>query len=438
MSYRPAVDVSDRLTARVEGSRDALVGALSEAIAIPSVVPTFPGERREDHLGREGDVARLLARVLEGCGCEIDVFGLEPGRENCVAVLRGRGGGRSLILNGHVDVVPPQPDSDWTGGDPWSGRVDDGQVWGRGACDMKGGLLAEAFALRAVAESGIRLRGDLIFQAVVGEEMMEHELGTTACLERGYRADAAVVAEPSPHGAPLAICPTTPGVMWFTVTAMGKGAHSGMRAETIRRGGAGSAVGVNAADLAWLLQGELLALERDWSKRKHHPLFRPGSFTVHTGVVYAAPAAGPMPFGLAEKAVLECILWHAPDDDPDTVRHEVEARLRAVGERPEWRGREGPRIEWRHHWPAAKEAVDSEIVAALRAAHAAAHGDQPTVEGFAAVADSTYLQRGGVPAVTYGPGDIALAHAADERIAIDEVVAAARTYALLAAGWCGT
>ena len=117
-------------------------------------------------------------------------FGLEPGRENCVAVLRGSGGGRSLILNGHVDVVPPQPAEQWTGADPWSGRVADGQVWGRGACDMKGGLIAAVFAIRALASSNVRRKGDLLLHAVVGEEMMEHELGTTACIERGYGGDA--------------------------------------------------------------------------------------------------------------------------------------------------------------------------------------------------------------------------------------------------------
>ena len=88
--------------------------------------------------------------------------------------------------------------------------------------------------------------------------------------------------------------------MWFTLKVRGKGAHSGMRAESIRPGGAGAAVGVNAADLTHALQAALSELETDWIANKTHPLFRPGSFTIHAGVVQAAPDAGPMPFGLAE------------------------------------------------------------------------------------------------------------------------------------------
>src|SRR5438046_2953107 len=83
------------------------------------------------------------------------------------------------------------PDSDWSDGDPWSGRLAGGRLWGRGASDMKAGLAAQAMAAIALRDAGVQLAGDLILEAVVGEEMMEHDLGTTACIERGYRADAA-------------------------------------------------------------------------------------------------------------------------------------------------------------------------------------------------------------------------------------------------------
>ncbi len=420
----------------VQEQRSELVAALSAAVRIPSIVPTFPGESYEAHVGREGEVSKLVAELLAGTGCEIDLFGLEPGRENCVAVLRGSGGGRSLILNGHVDVVPPQPAEQWTSGDPWSGRVADGQVWGRGVCDMKGGLIAAAFAIRALANSNVRLKGDLLLHAVVGEEMMEHQLGTTACIERGYGGDAAVVAEPSPHGSPLAVCPTTPGVMWFTVKVRGKGAHSGMRAESIRPEGAGAAVGVNAADLTHALQAALSELEADWIANKTHPLFRPGSFTIHAGVVQAAPDAGPMPFGLAEHGILEYIVWHSPDDDADAVRAEVENCVERVADADPWLREHRPVIEWRHHWPPAVLPKDHALVEAVAQAHRAATDSEPSIEGFAAVADGTYYLEAGIPALTYGPGDVALAHAVDERVPIDQVVAASRVYAQLAAAWC--
>lgn len=420
----------------LEDQSETLVEALSAAVRIPSVVPTFPGGEDRGHLGREGDVSRLVADLLADAGCEIDLFAVEPGRENCVAVLPGSGSGRSLAFNGHVDVVPPQPDAQWKHGGPWSGAVEDGCVWGRGACDMKGGLIAAVFALRAIAATGAELRGDLMLHAVVGEEMMDHELGTTAVLERGYATDAAVVAEPAPHGTPLAVCPATEGIFWFTLSIRGKGAHAGMRAESLREGG--EAVGVNAADLAMRMQLALSELERTWLSERTHPLFRPGSFTIHPGVVIAAPDAAPMPFGLAEHAVLEYIVWYPPGESADPIREEIERCISSVAADIPWLIEHPPEVEWRHHWPPASIPVEHDLVVAVSDAHRRAHGSLPVVEGLPAVADSYYYVQVGVPALTYGPGDIALAHAADERVRVDEVVAASLTLAELAADWCGT
>lgn len=424
----------EALRGALAGLRPELIEGLSAAVRIPSVVPTFPGEEDADHLGREGDVSRLMADLLAPAGCEIDLFAVEAGRENCVAVQRGSGGGRSLALNGHVDVVPPQPDAQWRHGGPWSGAVEDGWVWGRGSCDMKGGLIAAVFALRALAAAGVELRGDLMLHAVVGEEMMNHELGTTAVLERGYVTDAAVVAEPSPHGAPLAVCPATEGILWFTLTMRGKGAHAGMRAESLRDGG--ETVGVNAADLSLRMQTALAQLERKWLAERTHPLFRPGSFTIHPGVVMAAPDAGPMPFGLAEEAVLEYIVWYPPGESADGIREEIEECIGSAAN-GRWLTEHPPTVEWRHHWPPSSIPPDHELVLAVSEAHRRGHGSLPVVEGLPAVADSYYYGLAGVPALTYGPGDIALAHAADERVSIDEVEAVALTLAELALDWCG-
>src|SRR4029077_12194023 len=161
----------------------------------------------------------------------------EPGRENAVGVVRGSGGGRSLIYNGHVDVVPPGDPAIWTGGNPFSGRNDGQRIWGRGASDMKSGVVAQAFAARALADAKVALRGDLILEAVVGEEVMDHEAGVTATIKRGYTADAAVVSEPSAPPAPLAVVPVSPGLLWFSVTAPGKATHASMRGPTTRAGG---------------------------------------------------------------------------------------------------------------------------------------------------------------------------------------------------------
>ena len=226
----------------VDGLRDPIVDAVSEVVRIESVTPNYPGLRPEDHLGGEGAVSRALAAHMKTAGLEVDVFGVVPGRENAIGVRRGAGpaarprigAGRSLLFNGHVDVVPPGPAHEWTDGDPWSGRVANGRIYGRGATDMKAGLVAQVFAARAIHEAQVPLAGDLVLQAVVGEEMMEHRFGTTACIERGPRADAAVVGEATSPPGPLAVAPVTPGVLWCTIRVEGRATHASMRGLTMR------------------------------------------------------------------------------------------------------------------------------------------------------------------------------------------------------------
>lgn len=428
---------TERILRAVEDQRSQLLAALTEAIRIPSVSPRFPGEDPERHRGREGDVARLVAGLLEPVGCEVDLFAVEEGRENCVATLRGTGGGRSLILNGHVDVVPPQPAEQWTGADPWSGRVADGRVWGRGAADMKGGLLCAAFAVRAIAAAGARLRGDLILQAVVGEELMEAALGTLACLERGYRADAAVVAEPSPAHAPLAVCPASCGFLLLSLTVEGKPTHSGMRAETIRPGRSGSAQGVHAIDKAIPIYLALAELERQWGMDKHDPLFLPGSFTVHPGVFVGGPRDVLVPYAIAEHARMECVVWYPPQEDAAAIRAEIERQVASAAALDPWLRDHPPQLTWSQHWPPARlNDPEHAIVAAACDAHERANGAPAMRAGFTAVADTAFLNEAGIPAISYGPGSLSEAHAADESVAVDELLAATRTYALLAADWC--
>lgn len=427
----------DRIVAAVDDLRSELVDAVSAAIRIPSINPRYPGQSYEDVVGGEGAVARYVAGLYEEIGCEVDLFAVEPGRENCVGVLRGEGGGRSLIYNGHLDVVPPGPAEQWSDGDPWSGRVEDGRIWGRGACDMKGGVVAQAFAALALRRGGIRLRGDLILQGVVGEEMMEHELGTTACVGRGYRADAAVVSEASAPPTPLAVAPVSPGVMSFTLTVEGKATHTSMRGETIHAGGYGAAVGVNAIDKSFLVYQALRHLEEEWGLTKRHPLFRPGHFTIAAGVFVGAPRTGLVPFFVPDLATIEYIVWYHPDDEAESVRAEIEEQVAAAARLDDWLRQHPPTVEWKHHWPPSKVDPAHPLVAATCRAHELASGGPASVAGFPAVEDSTFLNLAGIPAISYGAGDLRVAHAVDEHVEIEELVLATKTYALLAADWCG-
>ncbi|MDX6593244.1 MAG: acetylornithine deacetylase [Gaiellales bacterium] len=428
------VGLAQALGGAVDALADDLVEATGQAVRIPSVTPNYPDIDPGEHIGGEARVSALLAEHYAAIGCVVDVFGEVAGRENAVGVLRGTGGGRSLIFNGHVDVVPAGAAESWRFGDPWSGRVADGRIYGRGACDMKGGLLAQAFAARALVETGVRLRGDLILEAVVGEEMMEHELGTSACIARGYRADGAVVAEPSGPPHPLAVMPVTAGVLSFTLSVEGKTTHAALRGPTLQPGG--ERFGVSAIDKIALVYEALRGLERDWATHKHHPLFEDGHFAIYPGVVVGGPSSGLVPFFIADQARIEYVIVHHPDDDPDAVRAEIEHCVtRAAGE-DAWLRAHPPAVVWNHRWPAGKIDPEHPLVLAACHAHRAATGEEARVHGFAAVEDTTFLTSAGIPAISYGPGDLRIAHAVDEHVEIDELVTACKTFAMLAATWC--
>lgn len=431
-----------RVFAEVDRLRDDLIEAVSVAVRIPSVNPKYPGEVYEEVVGGEGAVSRFMANLYERSGCAVDLFAVEPGRENAVGVLKGAGGGRRLIFNGHVDVVPPGDAATWTSGDPFSGRIEADRIWGRGATDMKGGLIAQAFAAHALREAGLRLRGDLILEAVVGEEVMDHECGTTATVKHGYTADAAVVAEPSAPPDPLAVVPITPGLWWFTVTVAGKSTHSSMRGQTFRAGGLGAEVGVSAIDKGVYLFQAIRQLEDEWGQSKRHPLFASGHFSISPGAVAGGPrGVRGVAFVPAIMATEYCC-WYHPDDDPEAVRQEIEQHIARAATLDPWLRAHPPTVEWKQNWPASRVDPAHPICEALQDAHELAaagtrFAGRPPIRGFAAVEDTSFLNRGGIPAISYGPGDLRVAHADDEYVLIDELLTACRAYAALAMAWCG-
>ena len=433
--------ISEHVLSEIEAGRDELLTAISEAVRIDSVNPRYPGQVYDDVVGGEGRVSRLVAEIYESLGAEVDVFALEPGRDNAVGVVRGTGGGRSLIYNGHVDVVPPGPVDNWTRGDPFSGHNDGERIWGRGSTDMKAGVLAQAFAARALQRAGARLRGDLILEAVVGEECMNNDIGVSATVSRGYRADAAVVSEPTTAGRPLAVMPTSAGQLWFTLSVQGKVTHAANRGRTLHPVAGEQPPGVSAIDKGFVIYEGLRRLEAQWAFSKHHPLYRPGHFTIMPGILAGGTTGVQFPLFVPEYMRTEYLLWYPPGADPDAIKREIEAHVRASAATDDWLREHEPKIDWRLHWPANSDPAE-EITAAMSAAHELAvagtrFAGSAEVAGFPAVDDASWLSLEGIPAISYGPGNLAVAHADDEFVVIDEVMCATRTFALLAMQWCG-
>lgn len=440
MPIDPALE--DRVLAEIDALEGELVDALQRAVRIASVEPKYPGQSYDELVGREGEVARLVSAVHAEAGAETELVAIEPGRDNACATIPGAGGGRSLVFNGHIDVVPVGNPGTWTQADPFSGAVVDGRVLGRGSGDMKAGVLAQAHAALALQRAGVRLQGDLKLAAVVGEEVGDHTCGTTATIDAGYGADLAVIGEPTAPPAPLCIVPVTPGLLWFSVTVAGRTAHSGFRGETVHPTVYGSELGVNAIDKAFAVYQAVNGLEAEWAQAKRHPLFPNGKFAILPGVIQGSPYGIDVPFFLAESTVIEyCAMFH-PGDDCATAKAEIEACIARAADADPWLREHRPVVEWKLEWEPYVLADDHPVLPLIERAHeravlGTALAGPARRHGFAGVCDATWYEAKGIPSVIYGPGDLRLAHAADESVSIAETVAACRTYALLAMEWCG-
>ena len=221
--------------------------------------------------GHETPAQEHVAAQMKRCGLSVDVweldfdqlsrhpaFSIEVEREHglgVVGILGQEAGGRNLIFNGHVDVVPVGDESNWRY-PPWQGTLAEGRVYGRGALDMKGGLCCALFAAKALRDADVRLKGKLMVESVIGEE--DGGVGTLAAMLRGYRADGAVVVEPTE----LIVAPAQAGALNFRVTVPGQSAHGALRAE-----------GVNAIENFIPIYQAIMALEQERNQQLRHSLF---------------------------------------------------------------------------------------------------------------------------------------------------------------------
>jgi acetylornithine deacetylase/succinyl-diaminopimelate desuccinylase-like protein len=413
---------------------------LAAMVAINSVNPLFPGIRRADVIGGESAVSGLLAGWLARSGFAVHDVAPDPERINRVAVKPGAGGGRSLLVNGHVDTVAPFKPDRWTTGDPWKAEVRDGRLYGLGSTDMKGGLVAAALAATALAAAGIRLKGELQIHAVVGEETMSHGLGTSAVLEAGYVAEGAIVVEPTSQPLPLTVSPVAAGNFNLGIDVTGFATHGGNRGPSIRAGGPGMAAGVNAVEKAILIVRALQQLEDEWGTSKRHPAFPAGFFSLSPGVFHG-DAGVPSVGYLAEQASVGYLVWYPPGDTPEAVRAEIEAQVaRAAGSDP-WLRLHPPVLRWESNWPVSDTAPGHPLVRTLVEARGAVLGPlppgMPDTSGFNACCDAAFIEAKGIASVIFGPGDLRYAHAMDEHVNLAEIVDGARILARAMAAWCG-
>ncbi|MFN2567263.1 MAG: ArgE/DapE family deacylase [Gemmatimonadaceae bacterium] len=362
----------------------------------PTLVPGAPGEAA---------VARFLSGVLEAWGFRVELHDASPGRPNVVARVGDPEGGRSLMFNGHVDVVGVEGMVHT----PFGGEERDGRLYGRGASDMKAGVAAMCAAAARTAAAGA-LAGEIIVAAVVDEEF--ESLGSRALVARGVRADAAVVTEPTR----LAIMPAHKGFVWIDVTLHGRAAH-GSRWD----------IGVDAIRHAGLLLAELDRLDTDLLPSRGHPLL--GRPSVHASLIEGGTGMSTYP----ERCLLRLERRTIPGERVADAVAEVEAACARVrARRPTFAADVTVTVSQQ---PSDVD-TDAPIVRALAAA-LAARGESTRIEGMSAWTDAAILNDAGIPAICFGPGDISLAHAAEEFVIIEEIERATAVLTCLAGEWCG-
>lgn len=422
--------IESEISHAVDALEEEAVELVSELVAIRSENPRLLTDAEAAERGRaeESRCQAVIEGRLRELGMQIDRFEALPGREDVVGRLEGTGGGRSLILNGHVDVVPAGDLGAWPE-DPWSGAAKDGLIWGRGSCDMKGGLAAGIVALQALQELGVQPAGDVVFHSVVDEE--SGGPGTHQALVRGHTADAAIVLEPTA----AAIMPVEGGLEWLRVTVRGVSGHSALRYRSVHAGGKGAAV--NAIEKAAKLLAAVQELERHRGNTKVHPLLPKGITTINPGMI---SGGSPALSNMADSCVIGLSLKYLPDESAEDVRREFEEYIEAVAAADPWLRENPPEVEWGYagvSFPPSEIALDHPLAQAVGKAFQAVLGE-PRWQGFVAVSDLAWIAEAGIPGLLFGPGDPIHAHTSSERLEIADLTAATKIVALALSEWCGT
>ncbi|MEW2397371.1 ArgE/DapE family deacylase [Streptomyces sp. NPDC046862] len=404
----------------------AIARTLPELIAIPSVTGS-PAESELQH---------HLAGRLERLGLDVDLWSMDlpellahpdfPGSEapreeawGLVGTTRDGGDGPTLILQGHVDVVPPGDVERWEG-DPFVPRVTGDTVHGRGACDMKAGLTAHLAALAAIRASGVRLRGRVAVHFVVGEE--DGGLGAFGTLRRGHTGDACVIAEPTAG----TLVTANAGALTFRLDVPGRSAHASSRDE-----------GVSAVD-AYLPVHRALAELETARNTDPDPLMAeyPIPYALSVGTLRSGDWASSVP----DLLVAEGRLGVRLDEEPAAARAALERCVAETCAADPWLREHPVTVTWPGgqfapgRLPAGHPLRDT-----VREAHAAANGGVRVRErGAPYGSDLRHYTAAGIPTLQYGPGDIRHGHSTRERVDVREVVDVARTLVLTALRTVGT
>jgi acetylornithine deacetylase len=436
--------LNDEMNALEQRVMDAIAESRDEIVELASALIRFDTTARDpgDEPREEAALQGLLAQRLSAAGATVEVWEPEPedvrgpqvpfqldfaGRPQLLARFAGAGGGRSLLLNGHIDVVSGEPKTRWTD-DPNSPVVRDGMLYGRGACDMKGGVAAMVMAAELLARLGVRLSGDLLVNTITDEE--SSGAGGIASVARGVRADGGIVPEPTEFEVWVACR----GSVYPTITVEGRPGHAELRQPHWRDGGA-----VNAIEKAQVVLDAVRRLREEWLTRAdlQHPYLSPPD------IVPTVMAAGEWAVTYPASCEITCAVLFPPALADDAgygsrVRRDVEAWIRRACDSDPWLADHPPSFSWAADIPPMEIPPDAAIVQTVLTASADV-GEPSRLGGLDSWYDgATYTISAGTPSVGFGPRSIHTAHTIDEHVAVDDLVRCAQAIALAAMRFCGT
>jgi acetylornithine deacetylase len=408
----------------VEKLRADMVSTFQEFVRIPSVT------------GDEGKAQAFMHGQYEALGLEVHSLTAErsrvethpafcdsgrpyEGRPNVIGIQSGDPNKNSLILNGHVDVVSPEPVDQWQH-DPWGAEIEDNRLYGRGALDMKSGLIANLFALKALKKAGIDPGGTVTLQSVIEEEDGGGG-GALACFVEGYTADGMIVSEPAPF-----VTITLAGIMRCLVKVQGKSAHP-----------AQSHLGVNAIGKMIPIYQALEALDLQRKAEVKFPLFEElGGPAAH--LVMGTLNAGDWIATVAGFAEMGCRVGFIPGEKKEDIQRLIETTIeKAVADDP-WFKEHPPVVEWlpfitEPYYQDPEHPFVRSVISSIRDVV----GDKMEVKPRGATwsEDTRFCQYYGIPGLSYGAqGE--RPHGVDEYVDLDSLVTATLAIALATLNWC--
>ena len=384
----------------------------------------------------ENDVQKIILNKLESLQLKSEIIpvnfdsikdhpafsddGFSPdSRINVIGNWNKNMKGKSLILNGHVDVVPTGSKTLWDDS-PWSGKIKDDRIYGRGSCDMKSGLASGILAVQVLKTIGFEPNGNVMIQSVVGEE--SGGCGTLTNIVKGYKGDAAVILEPTS----LKLCPIQSGALTFRLTIPGQATHAAMRWD-----------GISAIEKFNIINQSIIELEKE-----RHSLFSVEYYEspdrvapINIGTIKGGEWHSTVP----DSVIVEGRLGVFPGEPVSDARTAFSNHIIKVSNSDPWLKNNPPIIEWfEGQFESGQTDINHSIINHLKEAYNNVNNSNPIIEGVTYGSDlRLFTNHADIPALLFGPGDVRLAHSANEYVEIEEVLTCIKIISNLIINWCG-